>query len=66
MVASFREILLGDETGKCVENDVRDSFWQYVKSFAVNSQYGSGFNGGETASAHLYVRLIMDLCISSH
>ena len=33
----------------------------YAMAFARNTQFGSGFNGGETAFAHLYLRLFSDI-----
>ena len=31
-------------------------------SMSLNAQFGGGFNGGETAFAHLYVRLVNEAC----
>ena len=35
----------------------------YIGQLVGKFQYGSGFNGGETAFPHLYIRLIRDYCL---
>ena len=33
-----------------------------AKRIVASTQFGGGFNGGETSFAHLYIRSVMDVC----
>ncbi len=39
---------------------IRRNILPFIKSFAIETQFGSGFNGGDTAFAHLYIRFFID------
>jgi len=59
---NYRDILLGNVDGKCVTKHVRSILVPVAFIVCGDSQFGSGMNGGETAFAHLYVRLVVDYC----
>ena len=59
---NYRDIMLGSIPGKCFSSHIRRSLVPMAKVLCGGSQFGSGFNGGETAFAHLYVRLFFDYC----
>ncbi len=57
----YRDIMLGVVPGKCYTSHVRSLIVLVAKVLCGGSQFGSGLNGGETAFAHLYVRLFFRL-----
>ena len=59
-VNNYREIMLGDDSGKAVSGDIRTKIYPMAAQMAGVAQFGAGFNGGETAFAHLYLRLFAD------
>lgn len=52
--------MLADDSGKAVAKLIRHNFMGIALGFISNTQFGSGFNGGETAFGHLHVRLFLD------
>ncbi len=58
--------MLGTVPGKCFTSRVRSLIFPIAKTLCGGSQFGSGLNGGETAFAHLYVRLLSDYCKRYH
>ncbi len=59
--ANYRDIVLGDPIGKNAASGVRSQMLDMAKRLVGMSQFGSGFNGGETAFAHLYVRMFFEV-----
>ena len=59
--ASYRDILLGAESGKVVQSIVRPVLNEIVEEYTAETQYGSGLNNGTTETAHLYARACIDL-----
>ncbi len=53
--SNYRDIMLGDVAGKNVASLVRNRLLPLARNMVGGSQYGSGFNGGETAFAHIYM-----------
>ena len=41
---------------------VRNKMLPRAHNISLSTQFGGGFNGGETAFAHLYVRLVNQAC----
>ncbi len=60
LIASYRDILLMDDDGKAVQRLVRKKLFPIANRLCVDSQFGGGLNGGETAIAHLYLRMFVD------
>ena len=60
MVSNYRDVLLSDDGGKGLGRILRSRWIPLAKHFVLGTQFGGGFNGGETAFAHLHVRLITD------
>jgi len=58
--SNYRDIMLGSIPGKKCFSTLRKCLIPFASSIVGLSQFGSGFNGGETAFAHLYLRLIFD------
>jgi len=56
----YRDIMLGSIPGKKCFKPIRSKLIPFAASIVGLSQFGSGFNGGETAFAHLYLRLVYD------
>ncbi len=54
--------MLGAVPGKCFTSHIRSIIVPVARVLCGGSQFGSGLNGGETAFAHLYVRLFLDYC----
>jgi len=52
--------MLGSIPGKKCFSVIRKSLLPFASNIVGISQFGSGFNGGETAFAHLYLRLLYD------
>jgi len=59
---NYRDVLLSDVSSKVVGRFIRSRLLPFAVALSVDTQFGGGFHGGETAFAHLYVRLIMDMC----
>ena len=59
---NYRDIFLGDFSGKAIFKRVRKLLIPYAFDLVGDFQFGAGFNGGETALPHLYVRLYTDYC----
>ena len=62
---NYRDILLADDGGKGAIKLIRPRFLSLALNIAHQSQYGGGFNGGETAFAQIYMRLVVDASISN-
>ncbi len=60
LIQSYRDILLMDDDGKGVQRLVRKRLFPLANAICVDSQFGGGLNGGETAIAHLYLRMFVD------
>ncbi len=58
----YRDTILEDISGKCVSKYIRSCVLPFARLICGNLQFGSGFDGGETCSAHLHIRLIFDYC----
>ena len=56
---------MGDDAGKSISKLVRARLLPAACSLSVSGQLGGGMNGGETAFAHLYLRLIIDAAIQT-
>ena len=54
-----------DDDGKGVQRLLRKKLFPLANLLCVDSQFGGGLNGGETAIAHLYLRLFVDSIIFS-
>ena len=63
---NYRDILFGDHSGKSIANILRPRLFPIISSICVGTQFGSGLNGGETAFAHIYLRLFNDFCASKN
>ena len=61
-ISSYRDIFLGDYDGKGFTKIIRKTLLPMASSIVGYTQFGSGFNGGETAIAHLVLRLHFDVC----
>ncbi len=66
LIASYRDILLMDDDGKAVQRLVRKKLFPIANRLCVDSQFGGGLNGGETAIAHLYLRMFVDFINQSN
>ena len=60
-VSNVRDVFLADHLGKGATKIIRKQISPYVSSLVGLFQFGSGFNGGETAFAHLCIRLFYDI-----
>ena len=58
--AQYRDVLLADDDGKSLFKYIRTAIFPTASQFVFNTQYGSGFSGGECAIAHLSVQLFID------
>ena len=65
LIRSYRDILLMDDDGKGVQRLVRKRLFPIANAICVDSQFGGGLNGGETAIAHLYLRMFVDFINNS-
>ena len=63
-ISNYRDIMLGNIPGNCFSSHVRKLLSPVAKVLCGSSQFGSWMKGGETAFAHLYVRLFHDVCKS--
>ena len=61
-VSNYRDIMLGDISGKFITKYIRKSLLPFALQYSRTTQFGGGFNGGETSFAHLYIRLAIDIC----
>ncbi len=64
LIISYRDVLLMDDDGKGVQRLVRKKLFPLANVLCVDSQFGGGL-GGETAIAHLYLRLSVDFINNS-
>ena len=64
VVNNWRDVLLANEDTKGVLKLIRRKLMPHVSAMAADTQYGGGLNGGECAFAHLYIRLINDICVN--
>ena len=64
LCVNHREVYLGDYTGKSSFQVMRKRYLAFACTIVGSTQYGSGFNGGETAGVCLYVRLCHDYASS--
>ena len=62
---NYRDILLADDSGKSVGKLIRSRLLPAASSLSVSTQFGGGMHGGETAFAHLYLRLMIDAALNS-
>ena len=62
LTKAYREVLLSDDDGKAVSAHIRGHIMPKVQAIVMQTQYGSGFGGGECAFAHLSVQLFIDMC----
>ena len=60
--SNFRDVMLACADGENVAKYVRNRLLPRAHNISLNSQFGGGFNGGETAFACLYVRLVNQAC----
>ena len=60
LIVSYGDILLMDDDGKAVQRLVRKRLFSLASKLCVESQFGGGLNGVETATAHLYLRMFVD------
>ena len=63
-VNNYRDIFLGDDSGKAISQIARSRLLPMATALTNTYQFGSGFNGGETCFAHLYIRLFIDICLN--
>ena len=54
---NLRDVMLACADTKNVTKYVRNKLLPRAHNISLNTQFGEGFNGGETALAHIYVRL---------
>jgi len=57
----YRDIMLGNITEKNLNKIIRNNLMPVVRQIAGNGQFASGINGGETAGAHLYIKMVLDI-----
>ena len=60
--SNFRDVMLACVDGRNVAKYMRNKLLPRAHSISLDTQFGGGFNGGETAFAHLYVRLVNQSC----
>jgi len=60
LCASFRDVLLANDSGKHVCKHIRRTLLPSARKLVHCTQFGGGFNGGETAFTHLYARCAID------
>ena len=59
---NYRDILLSNDGGKFALKLIRRQLLPIAIALSLDTQYGGGLNGGETAFAHLQVRAFLDAC----
>ena len=57
LIQSYRDFLLSDDDGKAVQRILRKSLFPLAMNLCASTKFGGGLHGGETAIAHLYLRL---------
>ena len=57
---AYRDILLANDDGKGVMRMLRSKPLPLASSLVLQSQYGGGPNGGETAFTPLYTRVVCE------
>ena len=62
---NYRDVLLADDSGKAVGRLIRSRLLPGAMALSVSTQFGGGLNGGETAFAHLYLRLMIDAAVNT-
>ena len=62
---NYRDILLANDDGKGEGKLLRRRFLKFAMAISHDTQFGGGFHGGETAFAHLYMRLLIDSAIAN-
>ena len=55
-----------DDDGKAVQRLVRKKLFPIANRLCVDSQFGGGLYGGETAIAHVYLRMFVDFINQSN
>ena len=65
LCAHYRDIMLADDSGKAIGKLIRKRLLPFAANLAKSTQFGGGLNGGETAFAHLYIRLVIDWAVNS-
>jgi hypothetical protein len=65
LCGNYRDILLADDQGKGISRIIRKRFMKLAMNLSHDTQYGGGLNGGETAFAQLYVRLVIDYAVNT-
>ena len=60
LIKSYRDVLLSDFDGKAVQRFLRSRLFPQAQALSMSTQFGGGLHGGETAIAHLYLRLFVD------
>ena len=66
VLSNYRDICLGNIPFKRVSLFVRKKLAPFAHNFSRSTQFGSGFNGGETALGHLILRIFIDVCRFEH
>lgn len=56
LITSYCDIVLSDSSAKTLGAIVRKALLPAARVFSLETQFGSGLNGGETANTHLCVR----------
>ena len=64
--SGLRDVLFADESGKEVTKFVRHNLLDRARHIVYPTQFGGGFNGGETSFTHLYVRCAFDASIAAN
>ena len=62
--SNYRDIMLGNVNGKSFAKMVRRRLLPIANVVCGATQFGSGLNGGECAFAHVYLRLLSEVCAS--
>ena len=63
--ASFWDVLLANESGKHICKYLRHRLAPRARNLIHCTQFGGGFNEGETCFAHLYIKCAMKACKAS-
>ena len=57
---AYRDILLANDDGKGIMRMIRGRLLPLASAIVLDSQFGGGLKGGETAFAHLFVRIVCE------
>ena len=57
---AYRDILLANDDGKGIMRMLRSRLLPLANSLVLQSQFGGGLNGGETAFTQLYIRIVCE------